>query len=144
MTVKHILIIIADGEHARFVRPAANHSLHTVESFDSISAHQRTSDMGNDAPGASYHTGSTAHHALNPHHDPHRMAMETFGKFVAEQINEWSRSYDRLLIVAPPHSSAEIVRCLDPASRTKVIDIVHKDLVKTPDNALKDHLNYIT
>lgn len=38
-----ILIVVADGEHARFVQPAEDHALHTVASFDAISAHQRIS-----------------------------------------------------------------------------------------------------
>lgn len=144
MTARHgTLIVIADGEHARFVQPAENHALHTVASFDALTAHQRTSDLGDDAPGATYHTGSTAHHALNPHHDRHRLEMESFGKFVARQINEWDQAYEKLLVIAPSHSNASITSHLKPETKAKIIGVIRKDLTKTPDNALKDHIEYI-
>ncbi|MCE2575226.1 host attachment protein [Komagataeibacter sp. FNDCR2] len=139
---RNILIVMADGEHARFVQPGENHALHTVASFDAISAHQRTSDMGHDAPGASYHTGSTAHHALNPHHDPHHMAMESFERFVAGQVNE-RVSDNELLIIALARSSAEIVNHLRPGVRARVIDIIKKDLMKVPDDKLMEHIKHI-
>ncbi|MFW7267142.1 host attachment protein [Gluconacetobacter sp. Hr-1-5] len=138
-----ILIVVADGEHARFVQPAENHALHTIESFDAISAHQRTSDLGDDAPGATYHTGSTAHHALNPRHDRHRLEMDAFCKFVARQINERDHAYERLLVIAPSASNAGIVSHLKPGARTKIIGIIRKDLTKTPDHSLKDHIEYV-
>lgn len=138
-----ILIVVADGEHARFVQPAENHALHTIESFDAISAHQRTSDLGDDAPGATYHTGSTAHHALNPHHDRHRLEMASFCKFIAGQINERNDEYEKLLVIAPSSSNAGIVGHLTPEARTKIIGTITKDLTKTPDYFLKDHIEYV-
>ncbi|WP_034959117.1 host attachment protein [Komagataeibacter kakiaceti] len=143
MSAHHdILIVMADGEHARFVQPGENHALHTIAAFDAISAHQRTSDMGNDAPGASCHTGSTAHHALNPHHDSHRMAMESFEQFVARQINERA-CCDELILIALARSSSEIVRHLRPGVRARVIDVIRKDLMKVPDAELMKHINHV-
>lgn len=138
-----ILIVVADGEHARFVQPAEDHALHTVASFDAISAHQRTSDLGDDAPGASYHTGSTAHHALNPRHDRHRLEKASFSKFVAGQINERNHAYARLLVIAPAHSNAEIVSHLGPEAGRKLIGTIGKDLTGLPDHRLKEHIEYV-
>lgn len=138
-----ILIVVADGEHARFVQPAENRTLHTIESFDAISAHQRTSDLGDDAPGATYHTGSTAHHALNPRHDRHRLEIASFCQFVAGQINERNHEYEKLLVIAPSSSNAGIVSHLRPEARTKMIGTIRKDLTKMPDHFLKDHIEYV-
>ncbi|MBB2206164.1 host attachment protein [Gluconacetobacter takamatsuzukensis] len=143
MTARHgILIVVADGEHARFVQPADNHALHTIASFDALTAHQRTSDLGDDAPGATYHTGSTAHHALNPRHDRHGLEMASFAKFVARQIDAWDQPYERLLLIAPAHSSSGIASHLKAGTKAKIIGIIGKDLTRTPDNALKDHIEY--
>lgn len=55
---RNLLIVIADGEHVRFVRPAEDNALHS----EAPAQHQRSADLGGDHPGAS--TGSSAHHAL--------------------------------------------------------------------------------
>ncbi|MFT8643645.1 host attachment protein [Gluconacetobacter sp.] len=107
------------------------------------SAHQRTSDLGDDAPGASYHTGSTAHHALNPRHDRHRLEKASFSKFVAGQINERNHAYARLLVIAPAHSNAEIVSHLGPEAGRKLIGTIGKDLTGLPDHRLKEHIEYV-
>jgi ABC-type glutathione transport system ATPase component len=82
-----LLIVIADGEHVRFVHPAADNALHTVSAIDSGQGHRRSSDIGSDRPGASYHSASTAHHAYAPRHDLHRVEKERFAQFVGERVN---------------------------------------------------------
>lgn len=106
---RNILIVIADGEHARFVRPAENHALHTVDAFDSTMAHLQNSDLGDDAPGASFHSGSSVHHALNPRHDRHHVEMEKFSRLVANHINEQYRGCDGMVVFAPSHTLASIL-----------------------------------
>src|SRR5271155_1108245 len=71
---RNLLIVVADGEHVRFVRPAADNALHSEAELDSPAAHKQSADLGSDHPGASMHTGSSAHHALAPRHDPHALA----------------------------------------------------------------------
>ncbi len=89
---KHLklLIVIADGEHARFVRPQENNSLHSENTFNTETIHERTSDLGTDRPGATYHDGSSAHHALAPRHDLHDMEKEKFGHLIAYKLNNLS------------------------------------------------------
>src|SRR5450755_2442737 len=85
---RNLLIVIADGEHASFFRPAPHNAIHRDESFDSINAHKRSADLGSDRPGGGFHTGASAHHALAPQHDPHTLEKEKFGRLVAQQLNE--------------------------------------------------------
>jgi protein required for attachment to host cells len=135
-----ILIVIADGEHARFVQPAGNHALHTVDAFDSTMAHMRSSDLGDDAPGGSFHSGSTAHHALNPRHDRHHVEMEKFSRLVATHINERYQGCDGIVIFAPSHTLSAILGHLTPDIRDRIVGTDHKDLVKVPDSALMTHM----
>ena len=138
---RNLLIVIADGEHVRFVRPSSDNALHSEALLTSPTLHQRSADLGSDHPGASMHTGSSAHHALAPRHDPHTLAKETFARFVSEQLNAASDAFRELLIVAPSHILAEIRDALDTKTAAKVIGSLPKDLVKTPDEDLWSHLH---
>ncbi|OYV53618.1 MAG: hypothetical protein B7Z78_02270 [Rhodospirillales bacterium 20-60-12] len=141
---KHLrlLIVIADGEHARFVRPKENNGLYTESSFNPKTIHERTSDLGTDRPGATYHDGSSAHHALAPRHDLHHMEKEKFGYLIARKLNDMSfrDQFDDLAIVAPAHSLSAIRETLDVITNTKVIGTLAKDLVKVPDQDLWEHV----
>jgi protein required for attachment to host cells len=139
---RKLLIVIADGEHARFVRPAADNALATTQRFDSASAHKRSTDLKSDRPGASYHTGATAHHAVEPRHDPHMLEKERFADLVAVELNAAGgrEEFDALVLVAPPHTLSRIRDALDPAIGACVVGTLAKDLVKTPDDALQPHL----
>lgn len=137
-----LLIVIADGAHLRFVRPSADGVLHTVTSSDSPTAHRKSSDIGSDHPGASFHSQSTAHHALTPRHDPHELAEEDFARFAADEINTrfGQNSVDKILLVAPPRTLNVIRDRLDPGAAAALAGTLGKDLVKTPDDALEPHL----
>ncbi len=139
---RNLLIVIADGEHVRFVRPAEDNALHTETAIDSRDAHKQSSDLESDHPGAAYHSGSTAHHGLAPRHDPHAMAKEKFAHWVGEQLNTSAAAgrFDELVIVAPAHVLSEIREQLNPATAARLIGTLHKDLLKTPDEALWPHV----
>jgi protein required for attachment to host cells len=135
-------IVIADGEHARFVQPDVDNTLRTVGSFDSASAHLRSRDIGSDRPGRAFESGASARHAVGQRHDPHAMEKEKFVRLVGEQINAASGrdEFDELLLVAPPRALGELREALDPATATKLVGSLEKDLVKTPDHELWPHL----
>lgn len=140
---RRLLIVVADGEHARFVRPAADHALHTDTAFDSAAAHHRSAALGTDRPGASFHTGATAHSAETPRHNLHALEKERFAQFVAAQLGAAGArdSFDDLVIAAPPHILSAIRKELDAAIDAKVVGAIGKDLTKTPDDKLRPHLS---
>jgi protein required for attachment to host cells len=138
---KNLLIVIADAEHARLVRPTAANVLHTAQQFDSTVAHKQSSDLRSDHPGASYHSDSTAHHALAPRHDPHELEKEKFARFLAQELNALPpQSFDGLVIAAPAHCLRTVLDALDAPVQAKIAGALNKDLVKTPDNELWPHL----
>ncbi len=140
---RRLLIVIADGEHARFVRPGPDNALHTDTAFDSSAAHHRSGDLRSDRPGAAYHSDSTAHSAETPRHDPHVLEKERFARFVAAQLDSPAarNSFDELVIAAPPHCLSTIRKELDAATGAKVVGTIGKDLTKTPDDKLRPHLS---
>lgn len=139
-----LLFVLADGEHVRFVRPGSDNALHSDTAMDSISAHKRSVDLGSDHPGAAYHTGSTAHHALAPRHDLHTLEKQKFAQAVAEQLNAATAAdvFDEMVIVAPPHTLTAIREHLDVISHARIIGMLPKDLVKTPDEEIWPHVRH--
>lgn len=133
---------IADGEHARFVQPDGNNSLHTMQALDSVAAHQRSTDIGSDRPGRSYESATPGSHGVAPRHDPHGLEKDRFARLVATQLNEAAArgAFDELLLVAPAHTLHELRASLDAAAANKVVGTLEKDLVKTPDGELWPHV----
>ena len=135
-------IAIADGEHARFVQPDADNVLRTVGALDSAVAHQRSHDLGADRPGRSTESGGPVHHAVGQKHDLHVMAKESFLRLVAQELNAGAArgEFDELLIVAPPRGMQDLREALNSATEQKLVGVLEKDLVKTPDHELWAHV----
>ena len=137
-----MLIVIADGEHARFVRVATNGALLTASSVGSAVAQKRSSDLGSDRPGAAFHSNATVHHALAPRSDPHALAEQEFAHLVAGEIEAalTRGEFDELVLTAPPRILNAIRDRLSTGSTARLVGALNKDLTKTPDDALRPHL----
>ncbi len=140
---QQLLVVLADGEHARFLHPAEDHALHEVATFDSRSAHLMSSELRTDRPGASSHSDSSVHNAIEPRHDPHTMEKEKFAAFVAGEIDREvdAGNFDALVLAAPAHTMIVLRKHLGMAAQRIVLGEVEKDLVKTPNDALAAHLH---
>ncbi len=138
----NLCFVIADGGHARFVRPASDNALHTFEAVDSTSVHKRDHDLVSDRPGRSFESGATARHAYTPRTDPHELAKDHFTRAVARRVNEDSAAdvFNELVVVAPAHVLSELTGALDAPTKAKLLGSLAKDLVKTPDHELWPHL----
>ena len=139
---RNLLIVIADGEHARFVRPGPHNAIHPDKAFDPINADRQSADLGSDRPAGGFNAGSSPHHALMPERDPHGLEKAKFAHHVARQLNEAAAEgrFDELVVVAPPHTLNGIREHLDTTTAAMVVGTLAKDLVKTPDHELWPHL----
>jgi protein required for attachment to host cells len=139
---RDLLIVVADGEHARFVRPAGDNAVHSDAAFDSVWAHKRSVELGSDHPGASIHTGSPAHHAIAPRHDPHALTKQRFAKLVGDQLNAAADrdEFEHLVIVAPAHTLSAIRKELGSTATARIVGTRSKDLVNVPDDELWPHV----
>ena len=137
-----LCIVIADGGHARFVRPAEDNGLHAFEAADSATLHKHTSDLVSDRPGRSFESGSPTRHAFTSRTDPHAQEKVRFTKAVAEMINESSAAddFNELVIVAPSTVLAELQDDLNLPTKAKLLGVLAKDLTKVPDHELQPHL----
>jgi protein required for attachment to host cells len=139
---RKVCFVVADGGHARFLRPAPDFGLHTFEAMASSTVHKKDHDLVSDRPGRAFESGSPGRSAYTPRHDPHDMAKEHFAHSVAKRLNEESAAdtFDELVIVAPTTILTELTESLDTTTSAKLIGRLAKDLVKTPDHALYPHL----
>lgn len=137
-----LCFLIIDGEHARLVRPDINHELHTVNSFDSVSAHRASHEIASDRPGRSFESATTTRHAIGPQQDPHDLEKLKFANFVADVVSRAADggAFNRLVLVAPSHCLQEIEGSLEARTAAMVIGRLAKDLVKLPDHDLSSHL----
>jgi protein required for attachment to host cells len=135
-------IVIADGEHARFVQPDVDNVLRTTSSLDSSSAHLRSREIGTDRPGRSFESSGGAHHAVGERHDLHAMEKQRFVRLIGDKINAGAahKEFDELLLVAPPRALSELRETLDASAQAKLVGSLEKDLVKTPDYELWPHV----
>jgi len=142
-TYRHLWIAIADGAHARVVVPGERGgTFRTETSFDSTAAHLRSADIGSDRPGRSFESVGATRHAIEPRHDPHEMEKSRFIHLVAERLNQESAqgSFDHLVLVTPPHLIHDLREALDAPTKAKLVGTLNKDLIKTPDEDLAEHL----
>lgn len=139
---RRLCFVIADGGHARFVRPAVDNALHTFEAVDSATVHKRDHDLVSDRPGRAFESGSGARHAYSPRTDPQQLEKERFTQLVARLVNENCAAdmFNELVVVAPSNVLNELTGGLDAATRGKLLGTLAKDLVKTPDHELWTHL----
>ncbi|MCB5943800.1 host attachment protein [Acidocella sp. KAb 2-4] len=112
-----VLFALANGEHARFVRPTEeDNTLHSSSRVVPEDGH----------PGAASHT--------------HAQDKNKFAAWVAEQLNQHVSSYDELVLVAPAHTLSVIREHLNKQAAAKVVGSVDKDLAKTADGELWPHI----
>lgn len=139
---RKLCFVVADGGHARFLRPARDNGLHTFESLDSATVHLHTSDLVTERAGRSFESGSPTRHAYTARLDPHDEEKVRFARAVADRINIRSNEavFDELVLVAPPHVMSEIFDVLDTATAAKVMGKLAKDLTKVPEHELSPHL----
>lgn len=105
-----LCFLIADGDHARFVRADNTNVLRTFRRFDSASAHLTSHEIGTDRPGRSFESARPGSHGLTPRHDLHGLAKTSFAEFVAEQADlaAGEGALEHLVLVASPHCLREI------------------------------------
>ena len=127
-----LCFVIADGGHARFVYPAGDNALHTIDAVDSTNVHKLTQDLVSDRSGP----------GITPRHDPHDMEKTRFAQRVGERVKHDSTAdaFDALVLVAPAHVLHEMMEQLDPPAKAKILGTLAKDLTKVPDHELWPHL----
>jgi protein required for attachment to host cells len=146
MKAKRTWIIIADGAHARvFETRGSVKKLTPVEDMTMDGDHRATHDILTERPGRTNESVGPMRHAIEPATDPRRELKRSFAQSVADRLERryTDKSFDRFVLVAPPKTLGDLRSALSPALRAALHGEVAKDLVKTPQIEISDHLNDI-
>lgn len=131
------LVVIADGEHARWVEPSDHGSgFVTVSRRHAHGHHAAGHPVGVVVEGAARSTTGDRDLASRKHH-------EAFGREIAETLNQEAAAgkFQRLALVAPARMRTAIASHLTGAAEAALIGSLDKDLTKTPDHDLSGWLN---
>lgn len=138
-----LYIVIADGEHVRFLVPQPHRrGVREISALTSPHARERSSDLGTDRPGRSFESVGATRHAIEAKHDAHEMAKAAFLRAVAEEISRAAAEerFDHLVVVAPAHELPVLTDSLSAQASARLVGRLGKDLVKVPVRALPEHL----
>ncbi len=138
-------ILIADAAQAKiFAQDNPNERLIGVDQgvFHNPDTSHHTRDLGSDRPSRSIESVGKARHAVEPKHDPRRAAAADFAKDVARFVEQKAidKSYERLVVVAPPHMLSDLRKALGQKSKALLVAEIDKDLTKIPVHDLPGHL----
>lgn len=140
---KRTWIVLADSSRALIVKRRENEpGFDVVTHLASKEAHVPGRDIVSDRPGRTQESGYSAHHAIEPRHDPHAMELTAFVRTVAQYLNQQSaaNAFERVILFAPKRALGQLREMLDEPTRAKVRAEEAKDLTKLPLEELPKHL----
>jgi protein required for attachment to host cells len=144
---KRIWIVVADGARARFLtRKDGNGGLVAAhaEAYLSPESKGYSRDLKSDRPGRSMSSNrSGLRHAIEPHHDYHKLEKHKFAARVAKLLDLAcaKRQFDELILVAPRRSLGEFRGLLSSRVQARIRQEVAKDLTKHATHDLWEQLS---
>jgi protein required for attachment to host cells len=135
--------LVADGARARIVETTGSNKEVRMVDLGQLEAESRPSrELGSDRPGRVSESVGQQRHAIEPRKDPHRGLETLFAHQLVDILDERlaSKSFDRLVLVAPPVMLGDLRKALSEALRAVVAAEVAKDLTKVATNELMRHL----
>jgi protein required for attachment to host cells len=142
MRNKTHLILVADAGRAIFFKSEnRGASIETVpgnlDAMPNPPSREHKSDKPGRASDASSHRS-----AMEPKHDPHKLAEESFARTVAQHLEKVGKGsdYDGILIFAPPTFLGSLRREMNSHVAGLIEGEVHKDLTKSPVDEIQRHV----
>ena len=139
-------ILVADGARARILESHGwGTGLTPVPGQARHIENPASRDQTSDRPGRTQESANAARHAIEPRIDWHRYEKHLFATELAGIVNRASQEnvFDRLVIVAPPHTLGDLRAKLDKNARRMVAAELDKDLTAMPLDELQAHLEKV-
>ena len=140
-------ILVADGARARLY---ANHGvgkgLQPVSgATHKANLHRHDREILTDKPGRTYNSVGQNRSAIEPHTEWHRFEKHKFAREMAKVLDAAadSKSFDRLILVAPPATLGDLRTEISDATRKMVTAEVPKDLTRHAEQELPQHLGAV-
>lgn len=137
-------VLVADGARARLY---ANHGvgkgLQPVSgATHKAELHHHDRDILTDKAGRTHNSVGQSRSAMEPHTEWHRFEKHKFAREMAKVLDAAaaSKSFDRLILVAPPATLGDLRMELGDATRKMVTAELPKDLTRHAEQELPQHL----
>lgn len=139
-------VLVADGTRARIFcnqGPGRGIEREIVKAFEGTNAPNR--DIVSDRPGRTFESANPGRHAMEPPSDPRAQEQVNFLHGVVTYLDKASqkKSFERLVLVAPPTSLGTLRAQLSGPLAAKVTGEINKDLTKVPVHDLAGHLGSV-
>lgn len=136
-------VLIADAARARvFENTGKGTGLTLVQDMTLDAEVLPSHELGADRPGRSFDSVGSGRHAMESPSDLNREQKRHFARRIAVAIadRQARRSFDRLMLVAPPVTMGDLRTALPDKVKTVVTGEVVADLTNTPISELPAHL----
>lgn len=137
-------ILVADGTRAAiYGNDGPGRGIYrAIEKDFAIDLPSHVGDMVSDQEGRAANPGGNGHHSMGPRTDPRRHRETEFIRSVASVLEEaaLTKSYDRLVLVAPPKALGDLRANLASHATALVTRELDKDLVHLSELELEKHL----
>lgn len=136
-------VVISDGARYRiFSCQRLGGSLRRIAAGMSVESQMLTKDIGTERPGRSQASPRQARHAFENKVDWHNQAEKELAREVAVMVNQGytRKSFQRLLLIAPPKTLGEIRRGLRLIGLGDGFRDLDKDLTHLSEHELKKYL----
>lgn len=136
-------VLIADGARAAiYENRGRGTGLHALDGLSFDHASDPAHELGRDRPTRSYDSVGHGRHANEPKTDPHDEQKHDFARILVAALERAhaDKSFDQLVLVAPPAFLGTLRKDLPKAVAARVTSEIAKDLTKTPSIELPSHL----
>jgi protein required for attachment to host cells len=136
-------VFVGDGRKALFLRNVGDEKfpdLKTEQVF--VNDNPSTHEQGTDRPGRGFQQAGTNRRSAMETTDWHQLGEDRFSHRVAAAMEELvrTRHVKALVVVAPPHTLAELRRSFHPDVKSRIVAEIGKDLTKHPVGEIEMHL----
>jgi protein required for attachment to host cells len=137
------LVFVGDGQKALFLRNAGDDKYPNLVTEHVLrDKNPPTRAQGTDRPGRGFKRAATNRRSGMEMTDWHEIEKERFARAAAVAIEELARAQKAgaILVVAPPHTLAELRDAWHPDIRRLIIGEIDKDLTKHSVPEIENHL----
>jgi protein required for attachment to host cells len=137
-------ILVADGARARlYANLGVGKGLQPVSgATHRADLHHHDRDILTDKPGRAYNSMGNSRSAMEPQTEWHRFEKHKFAREMARVLDAAAatKSFDRLILVAPPATLGDLRMELSDSTRKLVTAELPKDLTRHAEQELPQHL----
>jgi len=138
-----IIVLVADGSRARFLRAEDGGSpLTETADFVHPESRLRQQDLVSDGSGSGRDSGGYGLHSMGHENEAHRRQQETFARELCNEIDRLRGAGDlhRIYLVAPPGFLGHLRAALGKQSTELIAGEVGKELIAGSLDDIRSHL----